>query len=66
MTTNADNYGDFEFEGVEIGGKFSVLIEKTGYQSKLIDPVHTEKDAYLGEIFLLPKEWNEKRHLISC
>lgn len=56
ITTKADNYGDFEYEGLEIGGKFSVLIEKTGYQTKLIDPVHTERDVYLGEIFLLPKE----------
>ena len=56
ITTNADNYGDFEYEGLEIGAKFSVLIEKAGYQTKLIEPVHTEKDVYLGEIFLLPKE----------
>jgi tetrathionate reductase subunit B len=56
ITTKVDNYGDFEYEGLEIGAKFSVLIEKAGYQTKLIEPVHTEKDAYLGEIFLLPKE----------
>ena len=55
-TTKVDNYGDFEYEGLEIGAKFSVLIEKAGYQTKLIEPVHTEKDVYLGEIFLLPKE----------
>lgn len=56
ITTKVDNYGDFEYEGLEIGAKFSVLIEKAGYQTKLIEPVHTEKDVYLGEIFLLPKE----------
>jgi len=56
ITTQADNYGDFEYEGLEMGGKFSVLIEKAGYQNKLIQPVRTEKDVYLGEIFLLPKE----------
>jgi Fe-S-cluster-containing dehydrogenase component len=56
ITTKVDNYGDFEYEGLEIGGKFSVLIEKAGYQTKLVEPVHTEKDVYLGEIFLLPKE----------
>jgi Fe-S-cluster-containing dehydrogenase component len=56
ITTKADNYGDFEYEDLEIGGKFSVLIEKSGYQNKLIEPVHTKKDVYLGEIFLLPKE----------
>jgi len=56
ITTKADNYGDFEFEGLEIGGKFSILIEKAGYQNKLIEPVHIEKDVYLGEIFLLPKK----------
>jgi tetrathionate reductase subunit B len=56
ITTKADNYGDFEFEGLEAGGKFSILIEKAGYQNKLIEPVHTEKDIYLGEIFLSPEE----------
>ena len=56
ITTKVDNYGDFEYEGLEIGAKFSVLIEKADYQTKLIEPVHTEKDVYLGEIFLLPKE----------
>ena len=56
ITTKADNYGDFEYEGLETGGKFSLLIEKAGYQNKLIESVHTEKDVYLGEIFLLPKE----------
>jgi Fe-S-cluster-containing dehydrogenase component len=56
ITTQADNYGDFEYEGLEIGGKFSVLIEKAGYQNRLIQPVRTEKDVYLGEIFLLPEE----------
>ena len=56
ITTKVDNYGDFEYEGLEIGAKFSVLIEKAGYQTKLVEPVHTEKDVYLGEIFLLPKE----------
>jgi Fe-S-cluster-containing dehydrogenase component len=56
ITTKVDNYGDFEYEGLEIGAKFSVLIEKAGYQTKLMEPVHTEKDVYLGEIFLLPKE----------
>jgi tetrathionate reductase subunit B len=56
ITTKVDNYGDFEYEGLEIGGKFSILIEKAGYQNKLIEPVHTGKDIYLGEIFLLTKE----------
>jgi len=56
ITTKVDNYGDFEYEGLESGAKFSVLIEKAGYQAKLMEPIHTEKDVYLGEIFLLPKE----------
>jgi len=55
ITTRADNYGDFEYEGLETGTTFSVLIEKKGYQDKRIEPVRTEKDVYLGEIFLTPK-----------
>ena len=56
ITTKANNYGDFEFEGLEIDGRYSALIEKAGYQQKKIGPIHTEKDVYLGEIKLSPKK----------
>ncbi len=52
MIAEADNYGDFEFEGLEIGGRFSILIEKEGYREKRIEPIITERDVYLGEILL--------------
>ncbi len=56
ITTKADNYGDFEFEWFEIDGRFSIIIEKEGYKDKKIEPILTERDAYLGEIFLSPKK----------
>ena len=50
--TKTDNYGDFEFEGLETNGRYSVLIEKVGYQPVKMDAVHTERDVFLGEILL--------------
>jgi len=55
LSTRVDNYGDFEFEGLEINGNFTLLIENPGYQKKVIEPIYTEKDIYLGEIILLPE-----------
>lgn len=55
LTTWVDNYGDFEFEGLEINGNFSLIIENPGYQKKLIESIYTTKDVYLGEILLIPE-----------
>jgi Fe-S-cluster-containing dehydrogenase component len=53
--TKTDNYGDFEFEELETNVRYSVLIEKAGYQPVKIETVHTEKDVFLGEILLTPE-----------
>jgi tetrathionate reductase subunit B len=55
ISTKTNNYGDFEFEGLEDNKRYSVLMEKAGYRPKKIGQVRTEKDVYVGEIYLSPK-----------
>jgi len=50
-----DRFGDFWFEGLE-EGKYSLVIEKSGYDSVKIDGVSTEKDINLGDIELRKKK----------
>jgi Fe-S-cluster-containing dehydrogenase component len=46
-----DNYGDFEFEGLEADREYTVLLEHQGYTAKKIK-TKTRIDTYLGEIAL--------------
>jgi Fe-S-cluster-containing dehydrogenase component len=48
--TKTNNYGDFEFDGLEIG-KYTVKLECGGYTSKTID-VDLKTDTHLGDIIL--------------
>jgi hypothetical protein len=50
-TVATNNFGDFEFEGLEGEQKFSVKIEHPGYTPRSFE-VETKADVYLGEIFL--------------
>ena len=52
MATN--NFGDFEFEGLEADQEFSVKIEHPGYTRQSFK-VQTKVDVYLGEILLKRK-----------
>ncbi len=47
----ADNYGDFEFEGLPADKQYTVKIEAPGYKSQTFE-VKTSIDVYLGDIFL--------------
>jgi len=49
--TKTDNYGDFEFEGLDVDKDYTVLIEHSGYSAKNVK-VRTSIDTYLGEILL--------------
>jgi len=55
IKTRTDNYGDFEFEGLEIDGDYTLFIEKEGYFEEEMKSVRTEDDVYLGQISLRPK-----------
>lgn len=46
-----DNYGEFEFEGLEADKDYTVQVEHKGYTPKKIK-VKTRVDTYLGEIIL--------------
>ncbi len=50
-TIKTNNYGDFEFEGLEPDQKFSIKVEHPGYVNKEFN-VQTKTDVYLGEIGL--------------
>ncbi len=47
----ADNYGDFEFEGLPAGETFTMTITAPGYERRELT-VRTHQDVYLGEIVL--------------
>jgi Fe-S-cluster-containing dehydrogenase component len=49
--TKTDNYGEFEFEGLEADKDYTVAIEHNGHSTKKIK-VKTKIDTYLGEILL--------------
>ena len=53
QTVRANNYGDFEFEGLKEAEEYTVKIEHTGYTRQSFK-VQTKRDVYLGEILLKP------------
>ena len=56
LATKTDSYGDFWFKELK-EGKYSLLIDKKGYQSHMIRPVDaTEKDINVGTVNLFKKE----------
>lgn len=52
MTTATDEFGDFWFEGLQVG-RYSLVIEKEGYTPYRIKSLSTEKDMNLGDIALM-------------
>jgi tetrathionate reductase subunit B len=50
--TTTNNYGDFEFEGIEKGSKYSLRIEAEGYYPVTIENIDTVRDIYLDQIML--------------
>lgn len=51
QTILTNNYGDFEFEGLESDKKFKIEIAANGYASQELETI-TRNDIYLGDIFL--------------
>ena len=49
--TQTDNYGDFEFEGLDADREYTLVVEHKGYRTKNIT-TKTITDIYLGEIVL--------------
>jgi hypothetical protein len=49
--TKTDNYGEFEFEGLDADKDYTLLVEHSGYRARKMK-VNTKIDMYLGEILL--------------
>ena len=49
--TKTDNYGEFEFEGLDANKDYTLLVEHSGYRARKMK-VNTKIDMYLGEILL--------------
>ena len=49
LTETTDGFGDFWFEGLDIG-TYTLKIDAKGYPSKTIGSINTEKDVNLGDI----------------
>jgi tetrathionate reductase subunit B len=48
-TATTDGFGDFWFEGLEVG-KYSLKIEAKGFATRTIDAISTERDVNLGDM----------------
>jgi tetrathionate reductase subunit B len=55
LTTKTDNYGDFEFEGLEANATYSIRIEGDGYYPLSIDDINIKNSITLEDIFLQKK-----------
>jgi len=53
LETRADNYGDFEFEGLEASTDYTVRVSAPGYADAELT-TRTYEDVYVGEIILTP------------
>jgi len=51
-TTTTNNYGDFEFEGLDSGKVYSLSISATGYTTITQNSIPLNTDTYLGNLFL--------------
>jgi len=52
MSTTTNNYGDFEFEGLDGGKTYSLTIQASGYTTITQDSIVLKTDTYLGELVL--------------
>jgi Fe-S-cluster-containing dehydrogenase component len=59
-TTRTDNFGDFEFEGLQSETEYSVTIEHREYVSEKFQ-VRTMRDIYMGDIVLTPEQKSASR-----
>jgi Fe-S-cluster-containing dehydrogenase component len=51
VSLQTDDFGDFWFERLE-SGKYSLLVEKDGYQARRLDAIDASKDINVGDIEL--------------
>lgn len=56
LTTETDNYGDFEFEGLDGDAEYTLKVDHAGYEPREL-PVRTKTDLNVGTIVLDPAPW---------
>ena len=54
QTAKTDEFGDFWFEGLDVG-EYSLKVENDGYYTQKIESIKTEKDVNVGDIKLYKK-----------
>jgi tetrathionate reductase subunit B len=52
LATKTNNFGDFEFEGIESGKRYRLELNKTGYLSVTLSDISLPKSLHLGNIYL--------------
>ncbi len=52
LKTLTNNYGDFEFDGLEAGSTYRVTLKATGYRTMTLDDIDLPKDLHLGNLYL--------------
>ena len=52
MTTKTNNYGDFEFEGLEANKNYSIKIEAKGYYPVSINDINLKNSITMENIYL--------------
>ncbi len=57
LTTSTNNYGDFEFDGLEEDFTYLLNIKAEGYYPVTIDYILLKKDVSLGNIYLQKRRW---------
>jgi tetrathionate reductase subunit B len=62
LKTTTNNYGDFDFDGLETGSKFIITIEAAGYLKMTLDDISIQKDLHLGNIYLTRKKRFENEY----
>ena len=52
LKTKTNNYGDFEFEGLDGGKVYSLRVEAAGYTPITMEAIALNTDKYLGDLLL--------------
>jgi len=52
FSTGTNNYGDFEFDGLDAGSNFHLIVTARGYLTVTLSEIKLQKSVHLGNIYL--------------
>jgi len=52
LFTQSNNYGDFEFEGLDAGSSYQLMVTASGYLKVSLSDIKLQKSVHLGNIYL--------------